>query len=119
MFLMVYPHMIPSKAPPEGTSATAAGGTAALPGATPSTTAVLPRRLGSTGEDSSPRDGRNSALGVGNVSTANAAAKAEKYMPKIFGFKINEIAKLQRWQGAMRDRQISRLEAIEQAEPST
>ncbi|KAG8933886.1 casein kinase 2 regulatory subunit [Tulasnella sp. 417] len=118
MFLMVYPHMIPSKAPPEGTSATAAGGTAALPGATPSTAAALPRRLGSTGEDS-PRDGRNSALGVGNVSTSNAAAKAEKYMPKIFGFKINEIAKLQRWQGAMRDRQISRLEAIEQAEPST
>lgn len=118
MFLMVYPHMIPSKAPPEGTSATAAGGTAALPGATPSTSAVLPRRLGSTGEDS-PRDGRSSALGVGNVSTANAAAKSEKYMPKIFGFKINEIAKLQRWQGAMRDRQISRLEAIEQAEPST
>ncbi|KAG8977566.1 casein kinase 2 regulatory subunit, partial [Tulasnella sp. 427] len=97
MFLMVYPHMIPSKAPPEGASATAAGGTAALPGAAPGAAAGLPRRLGSAGEET-PRDGRNSALGVGNLSTANAAVKAERYTPKIFGFKINEIAKLQRWQ---------------------
>ena len=45
------------------------------------------------------------AEGVGEgVSTAGAALKAERYVPKIFGFKVNEVAKLQRWQEAVRDR---------------
>ena len=45
------------------------------------------------------------AEGVGEgVSTASAALKAERYVPKIFGFKVNEVAKLQRWQEAVRDR---------------
>jgi casein kinase II subunit beta len=87
--LMVYPHMIPGKGAPTETNT---------------------RRTLNAVEEPSPvgaagiREGRNSAVGVGNVSTASAAMKAERYNPKIFGFKINEIAKLQRWQGAMRDR---------------
>jgi len=95
MFLMVYPHMIPGKGAP-----TESGGR---------------RGIGVAEETSSPmmREGRNNAVGVGNISTASAALKAERYNPKIFGFKINEIARLQRWQGAMRDRQIARLEAME------
>lgn len=77
--------MIPSKAPPEGTNTTGPN---------------VQRR-----PEEQPREGRSSALsGVGNSSTSGAALKAERYYPKIFGFKINEIAKLQRWQGAMRDR---------------
>jgi len=114
MFLMVYPHMIPSKAPQESGSATtvtAAGGSSSA--TAPSTTTAAGQRRA----EDVPRDGRNAAVGVGNVSTAAAAAKAERYSPKIFGFKINEVAKLQRWQGAVRDRQIARLEIIEQGEP--
>lgn len=48
-------------------------------------------------------------LGEG-TSTASVALKAERYRPKIFGFQVHEIAKLQRWQEAIRDRQIARLE---------
>ena len=44
------------------------------------------------------------AEGVGEVSTASVALKADRYRPRIFGFQVNEIAKLQRWQEAVRDR---------------
>jgi len=47
------------------------------------------------------------------INTASAALKAERYRPRIYGFQLNETAKLQRWQEAIRDRQISRLEAFE------
>ncbi|KAF8731631.1 hypothetical protein AX14_004539 [Amanita brunnescens Koide BX004] len=57
------------------------------------------------------------------ISTASVALKAERYRPRIYGFQINEIAKLQRWQEAVRDRQIARLEAYEarqqQQQPSS
>ncbi|KAG2359360.1 casein kinase II, regulatory subunit [Suillus spraguei] len=46
-------------------------------------------------------------------STASVALKAERYRPRIYGFQLNETAKLQRWQEAVRDRQIARLEALE------
>lgn len=39
-----------------------------------------------------------------NISTANVALKAERYKPRIYGFQLNETAKLQRWQEAVRDR---------------
>lgn len=55
------------------------------------------------------------AEGVGEtISTASAALKAERYRPRIYGFQLNEIAKLQRWQEAVRDRQVARLEALEE-----
>jgi casein kinase II subunit beta len=38
------------------------------------------------------------------VSTATVALKADRYRPRIYGFQLNEIAKLQRWQEAVRDR---------------
>ncbi|KAI0077294.1 hypothetical protein K474DRAFT_1596329 [Panus rudis PR-1116 ss-1] len=38
------------------------------------------------------------------ISTASVAMKAERYRPRIFGFQVHEIAKLQRWQEAVRDR---------------
>jgi casein kinase II subunit beta len=37
------------------------------------------------------------------VSTATTALKAERYEPRIFGFKVNEEAKLARWRTARRD----------------
>jgi len=114
MFLMVYPHMIPSKASPEvgpGNSPYGPPGTQVTTGGA----SALASR-GTRGDDHL-REGRNAAVGGGNVSTAAAASKAERYIPKVFGFKINEIAKLQRWQGAVRDRQIARLEALERGDP--
>ncbi|KAK0488817.1 casein kinase II, regulatory subunit [Armillaria novae-zelandiae] len=47
------------------------------------------------------------------ISTASVALKADRYRPRIYGFQVNEIAKLQRWQEAVRDRQVARLEALE------
>jgi casein kinase II subunit beta len=45
------------------------------------------------------------AEGAGEgISTASAALKAERYRPRIYGFQLNETAKLQRWQEAVRDR---------------
>jgi casein kinase II subunit beta len=41
------------------------------------------------------------------VSTANVALKADRYRPRIYGFQLNETAKLQRWQEAVRDRSVS------------
>lgn len=43
------------------------------------------------------------SMGEG-VSTASVALKADRYRPRIFGFQVHEIAKLQRWQEAVRDR---------------
>jgi casein kinase II subunit beta len=43
--------------------------------------------------------------GVGeSINTASVAMKADRYRPRIYGFQLNETAKLQRWQDAMRDR---------------
>lgn len=41
------------------------------------------------------------------VSTASVALKADRYRPRIYGFQLNETAKLQRWQEAVRDRYVS------------
>ena len=38
------------------------------------------------------------------INTAAVALRAERYRPRIFGFQVNEVAKLQRWQEAVRDR---------------
>lgn len=101
MLFMVYPHMVPSKRPQPQTQsqvqqqgqqqAQAVGGQG-------------PGYLG------------QGPQGIGQVGTAAAASKAEMYDPKLFGFRVNESAKLRRWREAMRDRQIKRLEGIEKEE---
>jgi casein kinase II subunit beta len=48
------------------------------------------------------------------ISTTSVALKADRYRPRIYGFQLNEIAKLQRWQEAVRDRQVTRLEELEE-----
>jgi casein kinase II subunit beta len=58
-----------------------------------------------------PRRGREDTgtgetVGSEVTSTAAVALKAERYRPRIFGFQVNEIAKLQRWQEAVRDRSV-------------
>ncbi len=78
MLFMVYPQMIPGKGQPVNSAAEA---NSRAPG----------------------QVAREGVSSVGNVSTANAAVKAERYDPRIFGFKVNEEAKLARWRTAMRD----------------
>lgn len=68
--------------------------------------------MNSLGESDLGRRGRRvreeqevTTEGVGEgFNTATVALKAERYRPKIFGFQVHEIAKLQRWQEAVRDR---------------
>lgn len=106
LLFLVYPGLIPAKS-----GAAEVGGTG--PG-------------GAKGESLLGGDGRSrrrlreepdmsaSAEGVGeSISTANAALKADRYRPRIYGFQLNETAKLQRWQEAVRDRQVARLEELE------
>ncbi|GAA96624.1 hypothetical protein E5Q_03294 [Mixia osmundae IAM 14324] len=50
---------------------------------------------------------------AGQTGGANASLKAERYKPRVFGFRVYEIARLHRWQQAIRDKQIDRLEMIE------
>lgn len=80
--------------------------------------------LGSTGAGAGPDAGRlrrnrtreepePSEGGGEQINTANSAMRAERYRPKIYGFQVHEIAKLQRWQEAVRDRQIQRLETLD------
>jgi casein kinase II subunit beta len=90
MLFMVYPQMIPPK------GALTPPGSASIPG--------------SAGFDGgrSPAPGalalaREAAAVTGNVSTAPAALKAERYEPRIFGFRVHEEAKLSRWRAARRD----------------
>ena len=70
----------------------------------------------SGGEGSADAEGRRSRkireeeppadLGNEGMSTATVALKADRYRPRIFGFQVNEIAKLMRWQEAVRDRWV-------------
>jgi casein kinase II subunit beta len=69
---------------------------------------------GGTGKEAETRGGRRRGReemelpvegGVGEtISTASVAMKADRYRPRIYGFQLNETAKLQRWQEAVRDR---------------
>ncbi|GJE85645.1 casein kinase II subunit beta [Phanerochaete sordida] len=90
LLFLVYPNLIPPKSGPVDVGIRAAEGDG---------------RRRRREEQELPAEG----LGEG-TSTATAALKAERYRPKIFGFQVHEIAKLQRWQEAIRDRQIGRLE---------
>lgn len=65
---------------------------------------------GGTNAGSVSGSGAGSAVG----GAYNAALRAERYRPRIFGFLAHDAAKLQRWQGAMRDEQISDLEKLEE-----
>ncbi|EIM90735.1 uncharacterized protein STEHIDRAFT_90583 [Stereum hirsutum FP-91666 SS1] len=141
LLFLVYPGLIPGKGGPgvgggvggvpgggvSGASGSAAGNTRAgstASGAGSSAAAAYGGEGMGMGVDSAARrrvreeiqegsgDGIGSTAGDA-VSTAAAALRADRYRPRIFGFQVNEIAKLQRWQEAVRDRQVSRLEEYE------
>ena len=90
MLFMVYPTMIPPKGQ-----------------LTPPNSANLGEGRTGMGNLSQPPGAlalaREAAAVTGNVSTAAAAMKAERYEPRIFGFRVNEEAKLSRWRSARRD----------------
>lgn len=118
MLFMVYPQMIPGKAPPPqitGQVGGASSGNMHGQGGAPSTAQPSqPSPLG-PGFPRADATAQNPALtaagaaphaqiGGGTLSTAGAAMKAEMYDPKLFGFRVNEMAKLKRWREAQRDR---------------
>ncbi|PPQ81827.1 hypothetical protein CVT26_009915, partial [Gymnopilus dilepis] len=106
LLFLVYPTLIPSKdgsMPSFGTVATTGSNGGGKEG---------DRRRRMREEPESVAEG-----GGEGISTASVALKAERYRPRIYGFQVNEIAKLQRWQEAVRDRQVARLEALEEKTP--
>jgi casein kinase II subunit beta len=103
MLFMVYPHMIPTKTPPPQHHHQHQSQHPSS-----SSNSSNPNNPASTVSGSSA-----AASAVGSLSTVAVAAKAERYRPKIFGFQVNEVGKLQRWQEAVRDKQIARLEEME------
>jgi len=104
LLFLVYPALLPPKSGPTDPSRAAIG---IVPGT--GATVDDPRRRGR------PRDELvEGADGLGEaMNTATVALSADRYRPRIFGFQVNEVAKLQRWQEAMRDRQVARLETLE------
>ncbi|KAJ7149868.1 casein kinase II, regulatory subunit [Mycena crocata] len=99
LLYLVYPTLIPPKTgpPTDGPAA---------PGAAES-------KVRRRGREELPDVTGTEGVGEG-ISTASVALKAERYRPRIYGFQLNETAKLQRWQEAMRDRQVARLEELEE-----
>ena len=92
LLFLVYPTLIPSKAADLNTIT---GKEMSVPEVTRTR-----RRLR---ED--PEAAIIAAEGGGElINTASVALKAERYRPRIYGFQLSEIAKLQRWQEAVRDR---------------
>jgi len=101
LMFLVYPTLIPPKSGPVEMGSSGGGGRDGVDGRN--------RRRIREEQDVAATEG------VGEtISTAGAAHKAERYRPRIYGFQLNEIAKLQRWQEAVRDRQVTRLEAMEE-----
>ncbi|KAL0574954.1 casein kinase 2 regulatory subunit [Marasmius crinis-equi] len=98
LLFLVYPTLIPPKSGPTDLSSSSGREEGRS------------RRRGAREEQEvAPAEG-----GGETISTASVALKAERYRPKIYGFQVHEIAKLQRWQEAIRDRQVARLEELEE-----
>jgi casein kinase II subunit beta len=93
MLFLVYPAMIPTKYGPNDPTMTTLRNV-------PIPDDIISRRARRIREET---DGTVEGVGEA-VSTAAAALKAERYRPKIFGFQVHEIAKLMRWQEAVRDK---------------
>ncbi|KAH9821907.1 casein kinase II, regulatory subunit [Melampsora americana] len=103
MLFMVYPNMVPSKSIRINSNNNSGNQTS---GSNVNVTG------GNSGVGNS---GGNAGQGIGAGSSGGteAALKAERYRPRIFGFKVHEIAKLHRWQEGLRDEQINRLKGLE------
>ncbi|CAH7673668.1 casein kinase II, regulatory subunit [Phakopsora pachyrhizi] len=97
MLFMVYPNMVPNKS------------IRALN--INSSNLSLAQASSSTGSGAINQNiGTSSTKQTGGCE---AALKAERYRPRIFGFKVHQVAKLHRWQESLRDEQINRLKLLE------
>jgi casein kinase II subunit beta len=95
LLFLVYPAFLPPKS---GPTDPARGAVSLVPSA--GVAVDDPRRRGRTRDELV-----EGTEGLGDtINTAAVALRAERYRPRIFGFQVNEVAKLQRWQEAMRDR---------------
>ncbi|KAH9972373.1 casein kinase II, regulatory subunit [Russula compacta] len=104
LLFLVYPSLLPTKS---GSSDPTRASVGLVPGA--GATVDDPRRRARARDELV-----EGADGLGEaINTATVALRADRYRPRIFGFQVNEIAKLQRWQEAIRDRQVARLETLE------
>ncbi|CAD6581869.1 MAG: casein kinase 2 regulatory subunit [Cyphobasidiales sp. Tagirdzhanova-0007] len=125
MLLMVYPQLIVSKSVPGGSNSLSIGfaSTAAAAsasgggGGTAGGNGGNARESGSASSTGGNGNGANENSirergqhGGAQTGGANAAVKAERFRPRIFGFQLHESAKLMRWQEAMNHRQVDRLE---------
>ena len=99
LLFLVYPAILPPKS---GPADPARGAVGIAPGAG-ATTVDDPRRRGPRVRDElvEGSDGLGEA-----INTATVALRADRYRPRIFGFQVNEVSKLQRWQEAIRDRYV-------------
>jgi casein kinase II subunit beta len=97
LLFLVYPAILPPKS---GPADPARGAVGIAPGAG-ATTVDDPRRRGARVRDELVEG--SDGLGE-TINTATVALRADRYRPRIFGFQVNEVAKLQRWQEATRDR---------------
>ena len=127
MLFLVYPTLLPSKEvdplqPSGGTGSTGAGGSSGAAGGGSGDKLSLggmDARRSALASGRRPReDGEGTPAEGGGESlrTASVALSADRYKPKIYGFQVHEIAKLQRWQEAVRDKQVAKLETLERAE---
>jgi len=91
MLFMVYPQMIPGKGQPVGGGSSVGEVNRTLGG-------LVAGVISGTGSS-----GGREPSSVGSVSTASVAVKAERFQSRIFGFRANEEAKLDRWRTAKRD----------------
>lgn len=110
LLFLVNPNLIPPKSGPAdfGGPPNALGGAGAGAGiGAPGDAGRLRRNR--IREEPEPSEG-----GGDQIITSKVALKAERYRPKVYGFQVHENAKLQRWQEAVRDRQVARLEALEE-----
>ncbi|KAF5332888.1 hypothetical protein D9758_017499 [Tetrapyrgos nigripes] len=113
LLFLVYPTLIPPKSGPADLGPLASNSGASGSGATGNGAAggEITRTRTRRQKEEAPMIVEG---GGENINTASVALKADRYRPKIYGFPVHEIAKLQRWQEAVRDRQVRRLEELEE-----
>ncbi|KAH9466629.1 hypothetical protein Pst134EB_001677 [Puccinia striiformis f. sp. tritici] len=106
MLFMVYPNMVPTKLWRLGTISN-------------STTNNQNQNQNQNQSNGPPGSEVGQMIGTssnntGQTGSLDSASKAQRYKPRIFGFKVHQIAKLQRWQESLRDEQIDRLKKLEE-----
>ncbi|KNZ44289.1 casein kinase 2, beta polypeptide [Puccinia sorghi] len=103
MLFMVYPNMVPTKLWRLGTINSNNQG--APPGS--DGTQIIDSSSNNNNNNNNNNINNNNSNtnnnNSGQTGNLDSALKAQRYRPRIFGFKVHQIAKLQRWQESLRD----------------